>query len=471
MPAVPGEQATLPQTLERPDLAVSTTTRTGRGPTPGTLDVPVLLARWRTRELELAWTFRECHGLSETEVEDILDNTITVLLQRHYTSEEHLFRALRKGVKMRALRLHRDRTERERILTHTAPVIYAHEQDRAWEEDPERALIAREDDLIISEFLADLTKAEREVFVLQADGHSWRAIITILGQPEGHVRALTRTCEQKRERFLTLYLTGRLCGYRSRTISNILTGVLSNGELALEQALAHLTHCRRCQADHHTTTEELRNTFDRRALALLPAPILISAHTSILDRAQALLQRPIHILTRFTHFPTAGARERITETVAGTSAATKVAAGIISVALLAGGTIGISRNLGPSHKTHTHPRAQGTLLTPVVQETTATPVALTGPAPSNPPTHTHNNSSSSRYAPPAFGPGHTVPYPPPKHAVHHTAGQQHEPPGFAYLGVPARSTPANNTTSSAPNTTISRPAHALTSRNGGPFTP
>jgi DNA-directed RNA polymerase specialized sigma24 family protein len=433
--------------------------------------MPVLLALWRTRELALAHTFRECNGAGSAEIEDILDSTITALLVRSYTSEEHLFRALREGVKMRALRTHRDRSERERILTHTAPVIHAHEQDRAWRDDPERALIAREDDLIISEFLADLTKQEREVFVLIADGRSWRAIATALGLPEWDARALTRGCERKRERFLTLYLTGRLCGYRSRTISNILTGALSGSELALEQALAHLNHCRRCQADHDTTTEELRNAFDHRALALLPAPVLTSAHTGILDRAQALLERPVRLLARITHTHTPGTRERVTEVIAGTSAATKITAGVLGVALLAGATIDISRSLGPPHKTHTPSRAQGPLLTPAGQEGTATtPGVLTGLATGGPLTHTHS-STQQGYDPLPFGPGHIVPYPP-KHTARRTVGEQHEPSGFAYLGILARVATAPHIPSSTPGTTtVSRPAHTPIRSSGGPFTP
>jgi DNA-directed RNA polymerase specialized sigma24 family protein len=444
---------------------VSTTTHPRLARASVTLDVPVLLARWRTRELALAVTFRECHGLSDAEVEDILDNTITVLLQRPYTSEEHLFRALRKGIKMRALRLHRDRTERERILTHTAPIICARAQDRAWQDDPERALIAREDDLIISEFLADLTKQEREVFVLHADGRSWRAIATTLDLPDGDVRALTRTCEQKRERFLTLYLTGRLCGYRSRTISNLLTGALANSELALEQALAHLTHCRRCQAEHDTTTEELRNNFEHRALALLPAPVLTLAHTKILDHAQALLERPLRVLARFTHPHTEGARARVSETIAGTGATAKIAVGMVSVAVLTSATIGVSHVLRPSQKTHPNPRISRPSSPPptaqgMLTQLTGPALALLAPA----------RSSTPRYAPSAFGPGHVVPDQPHRR-VHQVRVGQHEPSGFAYLGVPTHNVPAPYNPSSTPPNTNGSLSDYTPVRSGGPFTP
>lgn len=435
---------------------------------PGTLDVPVVLARWRGRELALAHTFRECGGAGSAEIEDILDATITALLGRSYASEEHLFRALRRGVKMRALRLHRDRAGRERILIHAAPIVHAREHERAWINDPERALIAREDDLIVSEFLAELTGSEREVFVLFAEGRSWRAIATTLALSERQARALTRSCEQKRQRFLALYLAGRLCGYRSRTIGSLLSGGLANRELALEQALAHLDHCRRCQTEHNTTAEKVRHAFDRRAAGFLPGPVCVSVHTSILDRAQALLERPVRVLARFAHSHTAGTRERVTEAVVGTGAAAKIIAGIAGVALLAGGTVALTQPR-TIHKADTYPRAQGRSPQPTAQESVAASITLTGALPSG--LLAHMLSSGRRYASRAFGPGHVIAYSP-RQTVHRLAmGPQHEPSGFAYLGVPVRSTPAHNTPSGALSITASRPVHALSSSSGGPFTP
>jgi DNA-directed RNA polymerase specialized sigma24 family protein len=399
--------------------------------------------------------------MSTAEIEEILDSTITALLSRPYTSEEHLFAALRKGVKMRALRLHRDRAERERILTHTAPAIYASERDRAWKEEPERVLIAREDDLIISEFLSDLTKQEREVFVLHADGRSWRAIATALRLPESEARALTRTCERKRKRFLTLYLTGRLCGYRSRTISNLLTGALSgNQELALEQALAHLKHCRACKAEHQITSQELRNSFDRRALALLP-PLLIRTHMGLLDRAEVLIERSLRVLQHSTLSRAAGARERLAATIAGTGTAAKIGAGIVSVAVLAGGTLSVSHALRHSQQPHTHrPIVLRPSVPPGAQRITL-PVGLAGPPP-GPLASSHSNARQDTHS--AFGPGQAVPYRP-NRPHHRVVERQHEPPGFAYLGVPTRDAPVRASAA------VSRPVRTPLHGGGGLFTP
>jgi RNA polymerase sigma factor (sigma-70 family) len=169
-------------------MATAIPARDRRG--EGQVDVPVLLACWRTREISYARTFRECGGASPTEIEDLYDATVTALVEKDktYESEEHLRAAVHKGIRMRALRLHRDRRARALALEQAAPSMLAVNRERAWRQEPERALIAHEDDLIIGEFLAELTKLERQVFALVADGRSWRAIATALSLSEGEAR-------------------------------------------------------------------------------------------------------------------------------------------------------------------------------------------------------------------------------------------------------------------------------------------
>lgn len=230
---------------------------------------------------------------------------------------------------MRALPLHRDRKARTLALEQAAPAMHAAGNDRAWREEPERALIAHEDDLIIGEFLAELTELERRVFALVADGRSWRAIATALGLSESEARNTTRVCERKRERFLALYSTGRLCGYRSHTIGRLLSGQQAD-ELTRAQALAHLRHCRACQAQHRTSGERLRSMFDARALALLPIPpSLPHAPAGLFDRLGELLARALRATQRIST-PQAGVRERAIEAAAGTGATAKIAAGAVS---------------------------------------------------------------------------------------------------------------------------------------------
>jgi hypothetical protein len=268
---------------------------------------------------------------------------------------------------MRALRLHRDRRARALALEQAAPSMIAINRERAWRQEPERALIAHEDDLIIGEFLAELTKIERQVFALVADGRSWRAIATALDLSENDARNTTRACEQKRNRFLALYRSGRLCGYRSHTIGRLLAGEQS-GELAVSQALAHLRHCRTCRAQHHTSGTQLRSMFDARALALLPIPALPHTPTGLLDRLGDPLTRPIRAAHRLSAPPT-GMRERVIEAAAGTGATAKIAAGAIGIVMLAGTTIGVTHVA--AHHEHEHHRRHSTIVQPTYTITRA----------------------------------------------------------------------------------------------------
>jgi DNA-directed RNA polymerase specialized sigma24 family protein len=315
-----------------------------RSPAGDGVDVPVLLARWRRRELRLARSFKECSRATTTELEELLDSTTLVLLDKHYDTPEHLRAALHRGIKMRALRLHRDRVTRHNTLEAAAHAQHAEENARAWEQDPHHLLITQEDDLIIGEFLAELTPSERNVFVLVAEGRSWRAIATHLALPENQARNTVRACERKRERFLTLYETGRLCGYRSQTITTLLTGNPSS-ELALDQALAHLRHCHTCQTHHHTTEAQFRAAFDRRALALLPLPLLPPTDPGVFDRVYGFLTRNARALRT----PHAGIRDRLIETASGVGAVGKITAGVLSATVLAAGAA------STKHPAHHHP--------------------------------------------------------------------------------------------------------------------
>ena len=94
-------------------------------------------------ELWTARQFRACWGSSLAEIEDLYDATIAALVEKGeaYESPEHLRAALHRGIKLRALRLHRDREVHEKALEHAAPMMEAAGQDGARQEDPERALL------------------------------------------------------------------------------------------------------------------------------------------------------------------------------------------------------------------------------------------------------------------------------------------------------------------------------------------
>ena len=315
------------------------------------VDVPELLLLWRNAEIALAHS--KFPRLGRQDLEDVYDDTADKLRQRPHKDEEHLQRALRVGLRLRGLRLIRDRNTRERVVGDAAPRMLAAAERQAWSAQPEEALLAQEDEVVISEFVAELTPEECQVFALIAEGQSYRAIATSLGIDEKVSRNLTRECENKRKRFVTLYTTGRLCGYRSRIIDCLLSGE-QQGEAALRQAVAHLHHCRECQAEHQITGPQLRARFDEGALALLPAPLLTAHHTSWLDHLQAVLQRPVRWLERVT--TTNGVvRERAVEGVAGGAVAAKAAIAV-GVIALGGAAIEVHHIVDPSRPPH-HPSA------------------------------------------------------------------------------------------------------------------
>lgn len=358
--------------------------------------------------------------------------TATRLLEQaqDFDCEEHLHRALRRGIRLRALRLHRDHRVRAHVLDQAAAGMVAQDQLRASREEPEQVLLAREDDLIIGEFLAELTQLERRVFALVADGRSWRAIATALELSENETRNATRACERKREQFTTLYTTGRLCGYRSHTIGSLLSGG-ERSELAVAQAFAHLRHCHACQVHHKTDAAGLRDAFDARVLAVLPLPMFAGTHPSLLDSLQAVTLRVAGFLQR-TSTPQAGVRERALEVVAGTSAGAKLAAGVVGVVLLAGGAVGA---VGAPHRRPPPPHHLQAQHREAV-------------FPSHPLRHVAPVRRAAPSKPSRPRPSHRLPRP----------SQQHTHGGFSYLGD-----------SSPPRPRPTVPV--VTQHGGGPFGP
>jgi RNA polymerase sigma factor (sigma-70 family) len=304
------------------------------------LDAAKLLMQWRDTEITAAQ--RRYRRLSIEEVQEVYDETVEALLDRLHEDEGHLVRALMIGLRMRCLNKLRDRKRYERRVERMAPAIYEQAEDRSWESDPERALLAAEDNVVISECVAGLTARERQVFALKANGFAFRGIGDALGIDRKVARKLERAVDRKRDVFLKLYETGRLCGYRSRTIDLLLSGQ-ETGELAVREAVAHLRNCRKCQATHKITHKELRSRFEDGALALLPPAMLQRGGAGRwTDRVLALLDRPIRWLDRSV--PGSGvARERVLEATAGGAAAAKTAAvvgGVVAV-LATGVTVGI----------------------------------------------------------------------------------------------------------------------------------
>src|SRR5665213_491997 len=309
-----------------------------------------VLGEWQAREVRVAHGFAQCRGLSTEQLEDLYQETALALLRGRFQSEEHLRNALRQGLKNRALNLHRDERGRTRILARNAPGMQLTAQARDAQNAPEGAALGRQDRLLVSEFLTELTAVEQRVFWLIAEGLRYRAIAPMLGIAMNDARKVARSCERKRERFQLLYDTGRLCGFRSTTIRALHAGESTSEELAV-RAFAHLEGCAHCRAEHKTNAKRLRRSFQDQAAALLPLPAF-TGHLTWLTRLDARargIQHRLH-LDRVP-FAQGAVRERTATLLAGGGVSAKVAAGVLSVAVIAGGTIGATHVLE-------HPRAQ-----------------------------------------------------------------------------------------------------------------
>jgi hypothetical protein len=322
---------------------------------------------------------------------------------------------------------------------------------------PELAALAHEDRLIASEFTTELTEKERRVFGGLVEGLAYRAIATALGIPENEARKTARACDRKRERFQLLYDTGRLCGYRAQTIHALQNGESTSEELA-ERAFAHLESCAHCRLEHKTNAKRLRRSFRDQAAALLP-PVFIGN----LDRLTRLGVRARLLAHRLgidsAPIGQGSARERAVALLAGGGVGAKVAVGVITVGVIAGGAVA-THVLEQSPAPHARRVAPSAIAAPH-----AAPPAgalLSAPPPAALGTSAHRSVHTS---------GRTRQR---RAAAHRTVGatqqvatarasEQREPGGFAYLGVP--------TTTSQP----SAPAHVASASEdqsgGGPFGP
>jgi RNA polymerase sigma factor (sigma-70 family) len=441
-----------PTTARRPDR------QTG-APGTGTFSpqhVLQILGEWQARELRVAGGFAECRGLSTEQLEDVYQETALALRSRPYGTEEHLRNALRTGLKHRALNLRRDERRRGQILAHSAPSMHILAEARAGQDTPELAAVLRQDRLIVSEFLAELSAIEQRVFWLLAEGMQYRAIAPALGINLNAARNASRACERKRERFQLLYDTGRLCGFRARTIQALQSGQTTSDDLA-ELAFAHLKHCVHCRAEHKTNARRLRRTFQGQAAALLPVPVLIGRQLGWLARLDVRLRTLQHRLTPDgLPFGSGGVRERAATLLAGGGAAAKVAAGVATVAVIAGGTIGATRVLDHSKAAqHRHLRSHSAVARPrastLVERLSTAPFANQPVASRR--TVPHTDQDGKRF------PGHVV-----SNAPRENTGQsstRNEPGGFAYLGVPT----------TTPLTKAPAPARTASHTGGGAFSP
>jgi len=449
----------------------SQTGRSSRMPAPGTLGaerIGQILGEWQNREVRVVSRFAECRGLNREQLQDLYQETALALLTRPYGSEEHLRNALHTGIKQRALRLHRDERRRSEILAQHAPSLQRQAQLRAHSHAPESAALRAADRLIVTEFLAALDHSEQRVFALLAENMQYRAIAGVLEIPVNEARRTVRACERKRARFQLLYDTGRLCGYRAVTIQALQSGQATSDALAAG-ALAHLANCAACRAQHKTNARRLADMFRGQAAALLPGGPLLAGQLGRLSRTLLRARLSVERFLPGGGMPASGGgvtREGAVAVLASGGAAAKIAAGIATVAVIAGSTVGVKGAIEHA-VTHTQRHHAHTI---------HTSSASAGAVQTLPAVSADTNSSGERRE--HREAAHT--------AAHHSQTDskgstpaQHEPGGFAYLGVPTASAKPNSEGQSAHAASANTPAPEAHSRpprkerqtGGGPFSP
>ena len=411
-----------------------------------------ILGEWQKVELRIARGFAECRGLSTEQLEDIYQETALALFRRPYQNEEHLRNALRDGIKKRALRLHRDERRRGQIRARSAPSVRLMAEAREEQSAPEPAALANEDRLIAREFKTELTEGEQRVFAWLVEGLQYRAVASALKIPVNETRNIVRSCERKRERFQLLYDTGRLCGYRAQTILALQNGEATSEVLA-ERAFAHLESCAHCRLEHRTNAKRLRRSFRDQAAALLP-PVFVG-HLGWLTRLGVRARLLLHRLGIDTApIGQGGARERAVALLAGGGVGAKVAVGVVTVGVLAGGAVATHvLEQGPQHRRDVAPSAAAAprAIAPAGSLLSAPPAASLRTSVQRS-VHTSDRRAAPRYKPSAT-----------RRAGRASAAGQREPGGFAYLGVP--------TSTSTPSTSGRVASTSEGQSGGGPFSP
>jgi RNA polymerase sigma factor (sigma-70 family) len=443
---------------ETPGAGVALASQNGHQRAFGAQRVGQILGEWQKVELRIARGFAECRGLSTEQLEDIYQETTEALYRRPYDSEEHLRNALRDGIKKRALRLHRDERRRSRILAHNAPGLRLMAEAREGQSAPEPSVLADEDRLIAREFFTELSDVERRVFACLVEGLQYRAIATAENMPVNEARNIARACARKRERFQLLYDTGRLCGYRAQTIQALQNGQSTSEELA-ERAFAHLDSCAHCRLEHKTNAKRLRRSFRDQAAALLP-PVLIGRFgwpTRLGVRARLLLHR---LGLETAPVGQGGVRERAVAMLAGAGAGAKIAVGVVTVGVLAGGAVAthvLEQSPAPQH----HYPARSAAAAPLPSALIPRPLSAS-PLTSSLAASVHRGvHPSSRRHQRHAGVRHTASV---THgAARSSAAGQREPGGFAYLGVP--------TSTSAPAPPARTASSSEDQHGGGAFSP
>jgi RNA polymerase sigma factor (sigma-70 family) len=304
----------------------------------GPEEIAQLLERWRPEVLRGMRARRLWRNAPPADHEDQFQDVALVLCTRVFRSEEHLRRALWTGLGFRARDFWKAGRRRE------LPVADFFEDVRAgtsWDGVVEDAATAA-DGRYVDDCLSELDARERAVYRLaHGEELSRRKVATALGITDADVLRALHSAQLKVDRFALLFVSDRLCARRAAAV-----GALARSEahgVDLEQARAHLAHCRDCLLAFRTQQAAL----GRRVASVLPMPVIALAGAAAGHAGMRLGHaRELAVATKRHAHALAGRGPKTSmgaEAVAGAgasgAAATKLAISLCVTAAAGGGAV------------------------------------------------------------------------------------------------------------------------------------
>jgi RNA polymerase sigma factor (sigma-70 family) len=304
----------------------------------GPEEIAQLLERWRPEVLRRMRARRLWRNAPPADHEDQFQDVALVLCTRVFRSEEHLRRALWTGLGFRARDFWKAGRRRE------LPVADFFDDVRAgtsWDGVAEDAATAA-DGRYVDDCLSELDARERAVYRLaHGEELSRRKVATALGITDADVLRALHSAQLKVDRFALLFVSDRLCARRAEAIGALARLEARGGDL--EQARAHLAHCRDCLLAFRTQ----RAALGRRVASVLPMPAVALAGAAAGHAGMRLGHARDLAAAAKRHASALAGRGPKTsmgaEAVAGAgasgAAATKVAIGLCVTAAAGGGAV------------------------------------------------------------------------------------------------------------------------------------
>ena len=234
----------------------------------GPEEIAQLLERWRPEVLRRMRARRLWRNAPPADHEDQFQDVALVLCTRVFRSEEHLRRALWTGLGFRARDFWKAGRRRELPVADFFDDVRAAASCDGVAEDAATAADGR----YLDDCLSELDARERAVYrLVRGEELSRRKVATALGITDADVLRALHSAQLKVDRFALLFVSDRLCARRAAAV-----GALARAEARgadIEQARAHLAHCRDCLL----AFRRQRAALGRRVASVLPMPVIALA--------------------------------------------------------------------------------------------------------------------------------------------------------------------------------------------------